>query len=169
MSFLAVLLFALTQQSPPVWRLNDQFGRPHASTELAGAPVLLIAGGSPAARTFDRWIDAVVKAYGTSRDSLPFRVIGMADIGSAPRIVHPLIRLRLPRQRNRPVMVDPNGTVSRRYRIERATSNQLVLGPDGAVLLHLRGIPVDSVNARRLAEQLRAAAALATPASGAAR
>lgn len=169
MSIVALLLLTLIPQLPPEWRLDDQFGRPHRSAELAGKPVLLIAGGSPAARTFDAWIDAIVTAYGAPRDSLPFTVIGMADVGSAPRIVYPLIKLRLPRNRQRPVMVDPNGTVSRRYGIERQTSNQLVLGADGAVLLHLRGIPVDSANARRLAEQLRGAVELASPKRGGAR
>lgn len=157
MRMLSLLLSSLLVHQATTWQLDDQFGRPHRSSELAGTPVLLIAGGSPAAKTFDAWIDAVLAAYGVSPDSLPFAVIGIADVGNAPRIVHPLIRLGLPRDHRRPVMVDPNGIVSRRYGIDKSTSNQVVLARDGKVLLHLRGIPVDTAGVRRLAETLRAA------------
>ncbi len=165
MKCFAVLLLALLLRQPPVWQLDDQFGRARSAAELAGKPVLLIAGGAPAAKTFDAWIDAVLRAFPDSSaaptppaaDPRPFVVLGIADVGNAPRVVHPLIRWRLPRNRSRPVLVDPNGTVSRQYQIERATSNQLVLGRDGRVLLHLRGIPVDSAGVRLLVEQLRLA------------
>jgi hypothetical protein len=153
----SLLLLAMLLGQPVPWQLDDQFGRPHTSSELTGKPVLLIAGGAPAAKTFDRWIDAILAAYGGSPDALPFTVIGIADVGSAPRIVYPLIRRRLPRNRRRPVLVDPNGTVSRQLGIERATSNQMVLARDGTVLIHLRGIPVDTAGARKVADQLRAA------------
>jgi len=165
MKCFAALLLALLLRQPPAWQLDDQFGRAHSAAELAGRPVLLIAGGAPAAKTFDAWIDAVLRAYAGLPDSsaaptsspLPFVVLSIADVGNAPRVLHPIIRWRLPRNRSRPVLVDPNGTVSRQYQIERATSNQLVLGRDGRVLLHLRGIPVDSAGVRLLVEQLRLA------------
>ncbi|HET9133394.1 MAG TPA: hypothetical protein VFN90_03740 [Gemmatimonadales bacterium] len=165
MPFAALLLLALLGPVAPEWRLDDQFGRPHASADYLGKPVLLIAGGSPAAKTFDRWIDAVLAAYGGSTDALPFHVLGLADIGNAPRITHGLITLGLPRDRRRPVLIDPNGLVSAQYGVDSETSNQLVLGHDGTVLLHLRGIPVDTAQARLVAERLRAA----VTAAGAAR
>jgi hypothetical protein len=161
MSYAALLILALFWPAAPDWRLDDQFGRPHASADYLGKPVLLIAGGSPAAKTFDGWIDAVLAAYGESADALPFHVLGLADIGNAPRITHGLIKLGLPRDRRRPVLVDPNGLVSAQYGVDSETSNQMVLGPDGAVLLHLRGIPVDTAQARVVAERLRAAVATA--------
>ena len=157
MSCLCLLLAAWLFGQEPAWRLNDQFGRPHSAAELVGKPVLIIAGGAAAAKTFDAWIDAILASFGGPASSRPFTVVGIADIGNAPRIVHPLIRLRLPRDRQRPVLVDPNGTVSKTLHIERATSNQLVLARDGSVLLHLRGIPVDSNGVRRIVEQLRVA------------
>lgn len=141
------------------WTLDDQFGRPHHASEWKGRTVLLIAGASPAAATFAAWGDAIVAAYGRDQaagaDSLPFLVVGLADIGNAPRVLHPLIRLRLPRNRARPVLVDFRGTVSRSLGVERLTSNQMVLGPDGQVLLHTRGVPVDTAQARLLADALR--------------
>jgi hypothetical protein len=157
MPLLTLLLAAMLVHTPPEWRLDDQFGRPHASADYAGTPVFLIAGGSPAAKTFDEWIDAVVRAYGVPEDSLPFRILGMADIGSAPKAVYPIIKLGLPRNRKRPVLIDPDGRVSTQYGADGATSNQIVLGADGAILLHLRGIPVDTAQARVIARRLRAA------------
>ena len=146
---------------PTNWTLDDQFGRPHAASEWKGRTVLLIAGASPAAATFAAWGDAIVAAYGRGQtggaDSLPFLVVGLADIGNAPRVLHPLIRLRLPRNRARPVLVDYRGTVSRSLGVERLTSTQMVLGPDGQVLLHTRGVPVDTAQARVIAEALRRA------------
>jgi hypothetical protein len=157
MPLLALLLATLLVHSPPEWRLEDQFGRPHASADYAGTPVFLIAGGAPAAKSFDGWIDAVIRAYGTPEDSLPFRILGMADVGSAPKVTYPLIKLGLPRNRKRPVLIDPDGRVSAQYGADGATSNQIVLGANGAILLHLRGIPVDTAQARAIARRLRAA------------
>ncbi len=145
------------QQPATSWSLRDQFGHVHTAAELSGKPVLIVAGGSVAARTFDAWIDATLAAFGGRRESLPFVVLGIADVGGAPRLLYPLIRRKLPRGKDRPVLVDPNGTISKQFGIDRGTSNQLVLGRDGAVLMHLRGIPVDTAGARRLAEQLRVA------------
>jgi hypothetical protein len=39
-------LLSLLLGQPPVWRLDDQFGRSHSAVELAGKPVPLIAGGA---------------------------------------------------------------------------------------------------------------------------
>ncbi len=159
-----------TCAQPASWTLDDQFGRPHRAGEWKGRTVLLIAGASPAAATFAAWGDAIVAAYGRDHaagaDSLPFLVVGLADIGNAPRVLHPLIRLRLPRNRTRPVLVDYRGIVSRSLGVERLTSNQMVLGPDGQVLLHTRGVPVDTAQARLIADALRRSVELAARTAG---
>jgi hypothetical protein len=157
MRILSVLLLAFATSQPPEWQASDQFDRPHHSSELAGRPVLVIAGGSPAAKTFDAWIDAIVQAYGGRPDSLPFAVLGIADVGNPPGVILPIIRRTLPRSRQRPVLVDRRGTVSRHYGTDSQTSNQLVVGHDGTVLLHLKGIPVDTAKVRELVHRLHAA------------
>jgi hypothetical protein len=53
-----------TCAQPTNWTLDDQFGRTHVAAEWKGRTVLLIAGA----------------------DSLPFLVVGLADIGNAPRV-----------------------------------------------------------------------------------
>lgn len=101
MKCFAVLLLALLLRQPPAWQLDDQFGRPHSAAELAGKPVLLIAGGAPAAKTFDAWIDAVLRAYAgpcdssaaPTLDARPFVVLGIADVGNAPRVLVEQLRI----------------------------------------------------------------------------
>jgi hypothetical protein len=162
MRWLAMLLavtVVLPPQPTPQWRASDQFGRALRSEEFAGAPVLVIGGGSAAAPTFDRWIDAVAKAYGVPADSLPFRILGIADVGGAPRVLGPLIRRRLPRDRTRPVLVDFGGVVAKHYQLDAATSNQLVIGRDGAVLHRSTGVSVDPGTATAIAAMLRRASA----------
>jgi hypothetical protein len=160
MRWLAILCFSSTlgAQPTPQWAANDQFGRAHRSEEFLGAPVFLIGGGKVAAPTFDLWVDAIASAYGVPTDSLPFRILGIADVGGAPRILGPIIRRRLPRNRSRPVLVDFGGIVAKQYQLDVANSNQLVLARDGRVLYRSKGVPVDPGQVAALVAQLKLAA-----------
>lgn len=138
--------------SLPAFRVRDQFDRTLDRQALAGAPVLVVVAGRAGADAAERW-EALLRAPARARG---VRVVSVADLKGAPRLLRGVIRGSFPKDTARAVLMDFDGQLGRPLRGERPPLVAVAYGADGR-LRRTTELPLDAPDAA-LGEQLIAAA-----------
>jgi len=124
--------------------LEDQFGRSHELGVSPHAIVVLIADRA-GADGIARWLPALVAAAG---NRLP--VVAVANLKGAPRLLHGLIRGKMPRDTTLRILLDWNGDVGARL---QSLGDHLTLarfGDDGIARESL-AVPIDHIDSTLIA------------------
>ena len=138
------------------FRLGDQFGRQHDATTYRGQAWLLVGaanGGRVAAAAWVETLRAVQDDTTGERVPRTVPVVAVADLRGVPRLLRRFVRARFPRDPERAVLLDWDGSLARRFGFDGAQSTILLVDPSGRPAARTRSTAVDSALARTLVHQ----------------
>lgn len=137
----------------PGFSLKDQFDRPHASTSLGGAPVIVVVTSRAGSKAIAGWMRQLhVAAQGSTVQVLP-----VGDMKGAPRFVRGFIRSTLPKDARQWLALDWDGQLAAPVRGERGELVAAAYDADGE-LRAWESLPLSGVDAHvasRLVQRAR--------------
>lgn len=123
----------------PAFAVADQFDRTLTREALGGKVVVFLVAARSGANAAEAWSNAL-REPARARD---IRVVNVADLKGAPRLLRALIRRDFPKDTSRAILMDFGGTIGRALRGERAALVGVVYGSDGRLLRSLE-LPITS-------------------------
>lgn len=111
----------------PTFSMTDQFDRLVTSEAIMGAPVLFLVAARDGADGAMRWEEAL---RGPAR-TRGVRVVSVADLKGAPRLLRGVIRGGFPKDTVRSILMDFSGQLGRALRGKRSSLVAVVYGADG--------------------------------------
>ena len=133
----------LATNAPPCIQLHDQYDAPQKLSFPSTNITVLTIADKKGSDQVDGWIAALKPRYAGR-----IKILGIADVGGAPVLVHGKIRKKFQETRPYPVMMDWSGKVCAQLSYKPDVANILVIGRDGAILGRFSGL----ANVPKLAE-----------------
>ena len=142
---------ASREQKTLEFELEDQFRTVHRASDFVGSVVLLIGSDRHGVEFNQGWGEAIRSALADHPRSDRVTHLAYADLEGVPFFLKGTVRGKFPRQPEHWVLMDWEGEVASRYRFTPASSNILVVAPDGALALHHAGTEIDETSVDEIA------------------
>lgn len=111
----------------PAVTLRDQFGSITALASPPGVPIIVIASNREGSDAAARW----ERQFRTASAGSAVRVLSVADLRGAPRLVRSLIRNQMPKDTATRVLLDWDGALGRPVRTDDRPLVAAAYGRDG--------------------------------------
>ena len=139
LSFIAVLLPAhprAAQEGTLIsFKIKDQFGRVYTDEDYRGRVVVVIAGGREGRKYSRLWTRAIKDSLEDESGFDDIRFLRLANMRGVPPFMREMVRGKLPKEKEKWVLLDWKGEFAEAYQFEKGVSNIFVFDRHG-VLVH---------------------------------
>jgi hypothetical protein len=152
------------------FRLGDQFGGDHDAATFRGQAWLPVGAASGGRADATAWVEALRTLQRDPSGEPASRlvpVVAVADLRGVPRLLRRLVRGRFPRDPDRAVLLDWDGSLARRFALDGSRCTIMLVGPSGRLEARTLPTAVDTVLARALVQQATTAGPATPPSLGA--
>ena len=139
------------------FEMADQFGEIHSNEEYRDQVVVVMAGDRKGAKHTVAWGRAMMEAMDPSVNLSRVRYIQVAVLKSVPAPARKAVRKKFPQDETQWSLLDWKGQWAKTYDFEKKAANILVFDASGALRVHAHGKEPDKVQARALADAIKAA------------
>jgi hypothetical protein len=146
------------------FRLGDQFGGQHDAAAYRGQAWLLVGAASGGRDAATAWVETLRALQRDPTGELTPRVVpvvAVADLRGVPRLLRRFVRGRFPRDPERAVLLDWEGSLARRFALDGSRCTIMLVGPSGRLEARTLPTAVDTVLARALVRQAATAGGVA--------
>lgn len=151
-TYIGLLIFLLSMPGSQVFAqsktlipfsLQDQFDKTYTQDYYHGYYVILVGGDRKGSEYCFIWSDTIKNRL--DKESLDERtkVLGIADLETAPSALKKLIKSKFPREKEHGVMLDWNGTFDQAYNFTEDQANIIVFAPDGRQIYRTSATDID--------------------------
>ena len=136
------------------FRLEDQFGRLHDSSELAGRVVVMLGGDRAARELLEAWGPTLLHALAERGVAERVRGYAVVDLRGVPSVLRGMVRGLMPREPELTVLLDWQGELARRHDFAAGRCNVLVADRGGAVAIESEEESLEDARVAALADAI---------------
>jgi hypothetical protein len=127
--------------------MHDQYDRLRSRDLAVGSPTIVAVADRKGSEALQEWLRAIISRYGTN-----VAMEGIADVSSVPSPLRGMIREKMVKKYEHPIMLDWDGTWVARFKPVPGVPNIFLLDGEGRVALALRG-PASPEKLKRLFDE----------------
>jgi len=132
---LTVIAHASQTNVVPAFALQDQFGQTHSISFPREKACVLMIGDREGSQQLGGWSKPVFEKLGQRVD-----IFGLADLRQVPQPIRPLVRDSFKEKHSRPILLDWDGAVVKRYVYEPKQALVLVVDSTGTIRHRATGV-----------------------------